>query len=251
MASIISFRDAEVVTRNLGVRIETLEKKVAKSNVTIDTANFITQDNLRSELNKLFTGFIHTIEIALDSVREGAGITHFKQHIFKGITLFENYIIAAADILPFSDNTLSLGSTSFYWGPCYLGSLDVKGSITIFADNGGDLGSAAKSFSTLYCYGAQIKGISVASRPARFGASKELISGLIDISSATDVTGTLPINFGGTGDVTPAGARTNLDVYSIADVDALIAGLQAQINTKATGGVQTGVTGGHTHTQLI
>ena len=49
----------------------------------------------------------------------------------------------------------------------------------------------------------------------------EKIAG-VDVSK---LSGTLPINKGGTGSTTSSGARTNLDVYSKTEIDSLIAGI--------------------------
>jgi hypothetical protein len=79
-----------------------------------------------------------------------------------------------------------------------------------------------------------------------------IVAAIVDLSASADVgTSICGIANGGTGASAASGARTNLSVYSKAEVDTLIAGLQTQIDNKATGGSQTGSTSGHTHTQII
>ena len=90
-----------------------------------------------------------------------------------------------------------------------------------------------------------------ANKPAKINNFHQLTGSTIDLTAASaEVSGTLELTNGGTGATTASGARGSLDVYSKAEVDALIAGLQTQINGKAASGGSTSSAGvpAHTHT---
>ncbi len=247
MPVIISFRDAEVVTSKIITRLESLERKSATAASSIDTSKFLTKDSIQGILNNLLQGFVHTLEIALDSIREGAGISHYKKHTFKNETIFKDVINIGANVVLLSDNTLELGSDTFRWLKGYFYSLELNGSIIQANDGAGDLGDATNSFGTVYTGGLFLKSSSGVDKPARIDAGKNLIQGAIDLSLTSDVTGILALSNGGTGGSDDVSARASLSVYSIAEIDALLAG-------KATAGIETGPfddgDGAHTHTQL-
>ncbi len=239
MPTIISFRDAEVVTGGIITRVETLERRT--KSVVIDTSSFVKNTDIQGILNKALNGFVHNIEILLDSIPEGEGISHYKVHKFTKKTNFNG------DLFVLTDNLFDIGSTSFAWKKLYCYEIDVDGNITVRTNGTANIGDSALQFNTVFAVNFRV-GSGTASRPAKLDSGKNIISAPIDLSAfGVDVTNKLGIANGGVDADNYADARTNLDVYSKAEVDALIA-------TCAQAGVQTGATddgsGPHTHTQV-
>ena len=90
----------------------------------------------------------------------------------------------------------------------------------------------------------------LASKPIFTDANKNLIAQNIDLFFGNYFANFLPISLGGTQATTAAGARTNLDVYSKAEVDALLAG---KSNVGHTHGISlyTGTAGDPPHEHLV
>ena len=90
----------------------------------------------------------------------------------------------------------------------------------------------------------------LASKPLFTDANKDLIAQNIDLFFGSYFANFLPISRGGTEATTAAGARTNLDVYSKAEVNSLLAG---KSNVGHTHGISlyTGTAGGPPHEHLV
>ena len=90
----------------------------------------------------------------------------------------------------------------------------------------------------------------LASKPLFTDANKDVIAQNIDLFFGAYFDNYLPIARGGTEATTAAGARTNLDVYSKAEVDSLLAG---KSNVGHTHGISlyTGTAGDPPHEHLV
>jgi len=89
-----------------------------------------------------------------------------------------------------------------------------------------------------------------ASKPLFTDANKDVIAQNIDLFFGSYFDNYLPISRGGTEATTASGARTNLNVYSKAEVDALLAG---KANAGHTHGISfySGTAGDPPHEHLV
>jgi len=108
-------------------------------------------------------------------------------------------------------NTLATGSSGTNFNIAHAAGTvtfnipDASGSNRGLVTTGSQTFAGAKTFSS-----APVFSSVTASRPLKVNASNTLVSGLIDLASSTDVTGTLLIGNGGTGATSASAARTNL-----------------------------------------
>jgi len=118
---------------------------------------------------------------------------------FKKLWLYS--IELTSSLLPRTNNAADLGSSGLRLRKLWLYTIDIVTSMLPSVDNAADLGSSSFSWRAIYCKSFYALN-GTASLPAKLDASKVLTSGAINLASSTEVTGTLPVDKGGTGAAT-------------------------------------------------
>lgn len=215
-----TLRDAEQA-------IKKLTQEVGKANTASPDLSLYATKNFVSELiasNKTQSASVTDSDTVVDENR----IIHSLEHYFNSTAWFKNGAY-------FSD--LGIFDSTYSWNFVMGGSgklilqeeqgqsvlefenfgagvttnkILVGGNFEPLVDNTYNIGSAAKQIKKLFAVDTELSGVFkmtavTASRPAKFDASKQMTSGLIDLG--TEVTGILAVSKGGTGNVSFTAGR--------------------------------------------
>jgi hypothetical protein len=165
-----SFRDVEIALRKL-------EDQKVESVVTTPAKEIITRVVERSEI---------------DSYLTYGKVVHRLTHQFQEGIEIEDYIN------PIITDVVILGTTSLRFKELFLKYWDFSQDILPKTDNTVDIGSASKTTRYIYTQDMNLYGEAV-SLPLHLSAANKVISKAINLTSATEVLGALPVNRGGTG----------------------------------------------------